>query len=106
MRALLGSLRVLSAQSWLLYALSACCYAGVDEEKWRLGRVEVLQPEDEEPFILASVKSGQTRTSVDTYMFKAGAPWLFSSAAAVTAFFVPLLRTMGGLERLIVALLV
>ena len=66
----------------------------------------MLQPEDEEPFILASVKSGQTRTSVDTYMFKAGVSWLSFLAAAVTAFCVPVLRTMGGLERLISALLV
>ena len=34
--------------------------------------MEVLQPEDEEPFILASVKKGQTRMAVDTYMFKTG----------------------------------
>ena len=33
----------------------------------------MLQPEDEEPFILASVKKGQARMAVDTYMFKTGA---------------------------------
>ena len=46
------------------------CHAG--QEKWRIGHLEVLQPEDEEPFILASVKRGQTRMAVDTYMFKTG----------------------------------
>lgn len=34
--------------------------------------MEVLQPEDEEPFILASVKRGQARMAIDTYMFKTG----------------------------------
>ena len=75
---------MLSLQSWP-HCAQACCHAGVDEEKWRLGKVEVLQPEDEEPFILASVKSGQTRTSVDTYMFKAGASWRYPSVAVVPA---------------------
>ena len=58
-----------------------CCAAGADaggwhagQDKWRVGQVEVLQPEDEEPFILASVKRGQTRMAVDTYMFKTGDP--------------------------------
>jgi hypothetical protein len=43
-------------------------------ERWRVGQVEVLQPEDEEPFILASVKRGQARMAIDTYMFKTGLP--------------------------------
>lgn len=58
-----------------------CCSAGADaggwhagQDKWRVGQVELLQPEDEEPFILASVKRGQTRMAVDTYMFKTGDP--------------------------------
>ena len=34
--------------------------------------MEVLQPEDEEPFILASVKRGQARMAIDTCMFKTG----------------------------------
>ena len=73
---------------------------------WRLGQVEVLQPEDEEPFILASVKSGQTRTSVDTYMFKAGAPWLWPSAAIAIPFCVPLLSMRNDLQRMAFTVLV
>ena len=87
-------------------ALSACYHAGVDGEKWRMGRIEVLQPEDEEPFILASVKSGQTRTSVDTYMYKAGVSRLYSSAAVSIAVCVPWLSARGGLERDVSVLLV
>ena len=71
-----------------------------------MGRIEVLQPEDEEPFILASVKSGQTRTSVDTYMYKAGVSRLCSSATVIIAVCVSWLSTRGGLEREVSALLV
>ena len=90
----------------VLCASSACYHAGVDGEKWRMGRIEVLQPEDEEPFILASVKSGQTRTSVDTYMYKAGVSRRYSSAAVIIAVCIPWLSARGGLERAVSALLV
>jgi hypothetical protein len=66
---------IVPVELWLCQsAVALALQIVVGEERWGVGQVELLQPEDEEPFILASVKTGQARMAVDTYMFKTGGP--------------------------------
>lgn len=42
-------------------------------ERWRVGHVDALQPDDESPFALGNLRSGEARLAVDANLFRAAA---------------------------------